>query len=530
MDRASAIFVAMLLLLSSSAIPAGTGTAEALPHANLGLGYSATSIVPVSQAIPVYTRGDQLWIESFYGSPVVAQLVPPGGGTTASTRYLYPDSTTMMYAFGSNVSLGGWSIQVLGVALAPVVVQLVSAKQLNASATGVSLLGNTARYTFSVAQEGTTSLQGCLLGESVDTVTVGLPPTVSPGALGIRREGGSLSVSRNGSVYAPFEYSFEFFQDYTYQITGSNGTDTVNQEVGYSQPVVVTAPASAPENVSVSWFAPPRDGELDLRTVVSYSSGDQVSDSRVLFTGEGMISLGSCSPTYSIYSDRFNMTSDLSLPPSEWPRELLLTYTSEGLGSYTLYPLPWEVGRAEVGAGQNLSSSASITLGTVPPTAVASVYGREVFYVGPPGAFPASEQVTLTLLGRSTTLNATFEPFASDTLAAPLGDLKVRVTAGGESLSNSTVTVSGPSGEITESARSGSAVFALLPGAYQYSASLPGRSAGGNATVVAGGTTQVAADLSPSGTDVQLIVIIGVALVGVAVDALVWVVLPKRVR
>jgi hypothetical protein len=498
----------------------------------LGLGYSATSVVPVSAGLPVYTKGDQLWVESFYSYPVVAMLLAANQTIVAPPRYLYPESTGLLYVFGSSDPLGSWKLQLLGSDSASVVFQLVGADGVNASVTGLSLSGNTATYAISVTGNGTYSDQACLLGVANPTVTIGLPPLLSSGSLRVQWHGSSLSVTRNGTVFNSFAYSFELFQPYSYELPGSSGLDTVQLEVGFSVPVVVTQVNASAQVVPMTWLASPREGEFDLRAVITSQSGSQTTDVPVLFAGGGMVSLSLCTPLVHLTSNAFMLSADLDLPSSRWPRQLVLLSSANGVEGYSLYQIPWEVARAEVLGGPSGSplTSATLTAGSAPTGDSLSVFGNEIFFAGPEGSFVGSVHVTLSQLGRTSALNVSFSsPYTAEVLQVPAGELSVSAVSGGALLGNASVTVASPGGSLTRTSGSHPVVFELLPGSYNLSATQGVQTSLANAMVVAGNSTQVVMDLTPQGEGSAFIVLLAAALAGVGANVVVWLVLPKRV-
>jgi len=520
----------LILILIGTLVGYVSPSSAATPPAELGLGYSATSVVPISAGVPVYMRGDQLWAESFYSYPVVVTLFAPNQTVVTAERYLYPTSTGILYVFGDNDSLGTWKIMLIDSAAPPVFFQLVQEESSNASVTGLSLSGNTATYSVSVNGDFNSD-QACLLGEASSSVTVKLPPLLSTGALRVQWQEGSLTVTRNGTVLSPYTYSFELLQSYSYELPGSSGLDTVQLEVGFSNPVVVTQVNTSAQLIPLTWLATPREGEFDLRTVVSSPAEAQVAESSVLYTRGGLVSLDLCAPLVSVPSSSFKLSADLDLPPSRWPRQLLLVSMQGGVESYAFYSIPWSVARAEIVGGQSGKplSSTSATVGSVPAGGLVSTFGGEVFFAGPQESFPTTVQVGLSQLGRTWRLNATFvAPFTAELLRASTGSLNVNVTSGGKALSNASVTVVGPGGSITRLSGTRPLLFELLPGSYNLTAQQGAQTETRTVLVVSGNTARAAMDLTPQSSDIQLVLFVAVALVGVASNGVVWFVLPRR--
>ena len=523
-------FVLILILMGALITFATPTGAEAAPP-QLGLGYSATSVIPVSTGLPVYTRGDQLWAESFYSYPVLVTLIGANQTIVVPPRYLYPESTGLLYVFGNNDTLGSWKLQLLDSASPPAIFQLVGSEGVNASVTGLSLVGNTASYAVSVASNVTYSDQACLLGAANPTVTVRLPPLLSSGSLRVQWTGGSLSVARNGTVFNSFTYSFELLQPYSYELPGSGGLDTVQLEVGFSAPIVVTQVNSSAQSVPMTWLATPREGELDLRTVVMSQSGPQTTEVPVLFYGGGMVSLSLCTPLVHLTTSSFVLGANLDLPPSRWPRQLLLLTAPDGVESYSLYQIPWGVARAEIvgsASGAPLTS-ATLEAGSVPTGDSLSIFGDEMFFAGPAVSFFGSVHVIVSQLGRTSALNVSFlSPFTAEVSQVPAGELRVSVTSAGELLGNASVSVAGPGGSLTRTSGSHPVVFELLPGSYNISATRGAQTVAEAAVVAGGNSTQVGMDLTPQNTGSALIPLLAAALAGLCANVIVWLVLPRR--
>lgn len=519
-----------LLLLSSvgDISPRITGDSQ---QAAIGLGFSSASIVPVSSGVPVFERGDQIWAESFLNHTVLAVLWSPNQTSLVTSRYLYSDSPSILYVFGTNDTLGEWEIQVLETGQPPVAIQLTSGENVAASVAGPSLSGGEATYAASVELGGAYSIQACLLGEERHFASVRLPDLVSTGTLQVGSVGDSLSVIQNGTVLNAFSYEFEFYQPYSYQLPGSGGLDTVQVEVGHSVPTLVTSVGNSTQNVTVNWLASPREGRFDARAVVVSSQGAQLIEFPILLTADGILPLQGCAALVAVSSSNFQITASLGTSPSRWPRQLLLMYEWDGVEAFDFFPISSGVSSAVIRGGpwDATLEGAKVSVSSQPVTGSASASGTDVFYSGPPSSFPATVGITLSLLGRSADLRVNFqEPFTSGVIEAPVGELSVLVTSGGVDVRNASVSVVGPGGTLFNITRSDPVVFALLPGSYTFSASYQTRTVAGTANVTAGAKATVVADLASSSYDPGILLLMAAAAAGLAANVLVWLVLPRR--
>lgn len=527
------LFLPLLLglLLLSSLGDVTPQTMGATQQAALGLGFSSASIVRISTGVPIFERGDQLWAESFYNHTVAAVLWTPNQKTLMASRYLYPESPSILYVFRTNDTLGDWVIQTLDTGQSPFTIPLVSGENVTASVAGPALSGNQATYTASVEMGEAYSMQACLLGEAPHLASVRLPNVVSTGTLQVGRAGDSLSVTSNGTVVSPFSYEFEFYQSYSYRPPGSGALDTVQVEVGDSIPTLVTSSNNSTQNVRVNWLASPRQGRFDARAVIISAQGAQLIDFPILLTADGVVSLKGCAALASVSSSNLQITASLGISPSRWPRQLLLLYDWDGVESYGFSPISWGVSGADVRGGPWGAplEGAKISITSQSAMGSASASGSQVFFSGPPNSFPAVVGMTVSLLGRSSNLQADFqEPFSSGDIEMPAGELSVGVVRDGANVRGALVNVVGPGGNLSDSTGSGPAVFVLLPGSYSFSASYQNRTVTGTAAVTAGAMVQVVADLTLTPYDPGVLLLSVAAALGLAANVLVWLVLPRR--
>lgn len=526
--------LAWLLLLFLLVSPLGSAVPKVVEESQqsaLALGFSAASLSPVSDGVPVYERGDQLWAESFYNHTVLAAVLAPNQSSVVASRYLYPDSPSILYNFGTNDTLGEWDVQILESGQPAVPVQLVSGGDVEASVSGPILSGGAATYSASVGVGDAYGIQGCLIGENLNIVTVKLPNTVSTGILQVESTGDSLSVALNGSVVASFTYQFELYQDYSYELPGSAGLDTFEVEVGLTSPNVVSGTWNGSQTTALDWLATPRPGRFDLRTIITSVSGAQLLDSQILLANGSMVQLQECAALISVSSNTFQMTANLDISISRWPRQLLLMYDWGGVEDYEFTPIDSAVSRVEVTGGpwEAPLKGASISIGPGALPGVTSTSGSVLYYAGLPGSFPVAVNITVSLLGRSSGLRAVLEePFSSQVVAVPAGQLVVSVTSGGAVVRNASVEVVSPAGSLSGNTISGSATFVLFPGSYQYTVSSQNQEKNGEATVVAGAKSQLVADLTPPPYDLTTLLLVAAAIAGVLANLLVWAFMPRR--
>ncbi len=74
MVRRAVVLLLGALMLGAASVPAAAQVVTVSFSPNISLGFDQSSLTPVSQGIPLYTLGDQLWIVSHYNYSIIAAL------------------------------------------------------------------------------------------------------------------------------------------------------------------------------------------------------------------------------------------------------------------------------------------------------------------------------------------------------------------------------------------------------------------------------------------------------------------------
>lgn len=530
MGNRKAILLALLLLLPPAATVAHGLSGPLVP--NLALGFGPQSMEPVSFGVPVYTIGDEIWVQSFNNSAtLLVTLSEPSsvGGFAVQTQILFlvPGSLVNLYTLKPGDPLGNWSLSVfdntggptltVGLRVAAAASLAPTYRDANVTGSGVSLgylLPVTSAY----------NVQECTIGASASsTASFQLPGDI----------GGSLSVSLNGGTATAsdpntaitFTGWLELYAARAFQ----NGVTLVSEQTlaANSEGLVSINATTSVNRIPLIPDLNMRPGRYDLRAYVRGPSGLTSYDAPyLLVNGTTWISLRGCTQLASVGSQEFSMTTDLSGSNSTWPRELFTMYTMGGVEGVTASRVPVSEVRIDVKNNATSGRLAGVEMSAQGAGVHSwSSYNSGIYLIGT--GYPLTVNVTLDFGGVATEsfgVNVT-APFQHVNLRVEAGTLVVRTTAGGGPLANATVGVS-PAGSARQAvftADSGGNVTLTLPlGEYDANASFSGRSGTGVAQVTSGGTAVLRFDLSGAGIPVAVYLLGAVLAAGLGGNILVW--------
>jgi len=522
-----------MALLILAAIPMDASGQPVTPP-NIGLGYGPTSVQPISQGVPVYSRGDNMWLESYYNATIDVTLVSPQG--TAKTGFVAVDPGQLfeLYSFKSTDPSGNWTLSVttlLGVN--DVTVFLVPPdSSLKPTFSGARLEGNLLNQTFALPRTDAYDIEICTEGQNVAS-NFGFSLGGLNGSLTVSLLNDSAVFSAYG-IPSPLSAWLELYSQYTYEISGggksSPGSLIFSQDLLVaSTPVISLYPPEA-LNQSVAFLQqmPIRQGRFDLRVFDRTASGLALHDAQLLRTAGGAwIPLGGCTSRASAFSSELSVTTDLNSANSTWPRQLLTMYSMSGVESYTEIPVPR--GEAAVHfrtypdggplTGVSFTASMAGLASSDWDVASSSVY---LMTSGLPGLL----SIRLSFSGIVfETVNVTVAgPYSSKTLSMAAGTLTVSATQQGKTLANATISVGaqGSPPVAIKTGAPGSSSILLPPGNYSVSASYSGVSSSRSASVTPGHISSVSLDLTQQSVPVLLYALIALGAGGVAVNIFLW--------
>ncbi|MDE1853650.1 MAG: carboxypeptidase regulatory-like domain-containing protein [Thaumarchaeota archaeon] len=473
-------------------------TASAAGSPTLDMGYGPSTLFPVSGGTPVYSAGDQLWVRSHYGSAVQVAATPLRPNATSYKRTAEPDVPMKMLSFNDS-DQGLWTLQTANQS-APSLVFLVSfagATPANLTLVADRLKGESLSMNFTTSNSVSLyDANACLLGGSDSSrVVVPVPKEIGVGNVVLSRQGDIIGVTGAGLGNENFTLSVEIYRSYSF--LSPNSTTTLlsrNARVATTSTVLVSGREFVPP-LTIQSDAPLKTGEDQLRVYFQGAGGLALSTTQVLFPDQNTwVWLGDCQ-TKPVYSNDFNVVSQLGTDPAAWPREAWLTYTSYGEQGFASVPLGIDI--------------ASVTFVGAPWGVKLSIYS-----IGASAASgvleSGSANGTLFMILDSQNANFTYtaglgnqtlftgrvggvRPFTSTILSINVSKLEVTYDVGGVPYQGGAVGVADAAGTVSSASTdsAGNAVFYLPEGDYNVTASGGNSSASQSVSLAPGQALQV---------------------------------------
>jgi hypothetical protein len=505
--------------------PLSTGT---LP---LEMGFGPSSLRSLDGGIPVYARGDELWVMNTYNTTATLTFQAPQGGSPKASISLPSKSAELLYTFPASATAGLWSLNSTWVGLGnltvPVEVSPTSATGVQGGLVSASVSGSSLTLNYSLALGSADDAEAFLSDASLSGEAVlQIPAAFGSGSLGVQLANDSgATVTMAGSISTPFAFWVELYHDFSYTQLPTLGYTTSPVMAARSQAVQV-APGLGVTQAAVETELVLRQGSYTMRAY--FRSGAAISvveTTMLLLRGGGWIWMDTSSGR-AVPGSSIAVTADLAKTP--WPAFLIVTYRNGGVGSYVLLPLGVTPGSVTftVPPWEGTPSDVSISLRPDPSVLSYDVIGGTVYVVGNAGAFHLAYDLAL---GNHTFLSSTLdlEAGSSSSASIQLGELIVNSTIDGRPASGAKVNVSdGLGGTVAHAARAGGdAVFFLPPGRYNVTVSEGTSSSSQTVEVAAAQSQRVYASLSSSTFDpwVPLLVL---ATFGVALNIWVWIYRP----
>lgn len=518
-----AVVIALIALSTPSASLAQAGPATAPP--DVGLGFGPTSVEPLSLGVPVFTAGDQIWVQSYDSIATLFITLTPPGGIPSKSAQLGPGQLADIYTITPYDPVGEWLMEVFSTtsgaaSLVAITVENVSSP-LEPSLVSAGVQGNTYSVDYGIPPTSAYDIQACSVGLGLGSAaSFTLPSSVGPD-MTVDLSGNAATVT---VPYArvPFEGWFELHASRSFE----NGTSVVARDFLAAQTGVLglggsnsTVVATLTSEMSL------RNGRYDLRAFVRGPSGlAAYEEPYLLVNGSDWVSLAGCTQLTAVTSDTFALSTNLDASNSTWPRSMYLMYSVGGVDSAERFAVPDRVGRIDVRTtGGALLSGTTLSLDGRGVQSWSS-YGSNVYFVG--AEFPAALSVGIGFEGvASEAFNLTV-PGAYDfvSLKVEAGSLSVVTRSGGAPLANATIYVTGTGSEPAtfSSGKGANRTLTLPPGEYNVTASHSGERASTQVEVTSGGNARVVLDVSPPPSQIPVYALWAVLVVGAALNIFVW--------
>jgi hypothetical protein len=494
---------------------------------DIGLGFGPSNVQPISEGIPIYTQGDNMWVQSYYNSTIILELLNPNGVTLATSAVAEPGELFEMYSFTAKDVSGEWILTFAtsnGTEDIPVLVSS-SNSSLAPLYQGVKLAGNLLNQTFDFPPTDAYNIQVCSSGESVTPTTIFVLAGGSNGTA-------EVTLGQNSSQFqvlgTPSQASFwlELYSEYSYSVPGG-GIVSQNLLVGNS-PVLSFSPPGGVQSGQLALQMPLREGRFDLRIFERTAAGLFLHDSQFLRELSGQwISLGGCTIVEDVESPTFTLTTNLDSFNSSWPRDLFTMYDINGQESYSISPVPGKEAAIHLKSfpdgnpltGVGITASASGLQASDWDAHASSVY---VLTSG------LEEEISIRL-SYSGVVTQTFNVsiaglYTSKSVSIPAGTLDASATLQGKALTNATISVAAPGSPPTVVTPGTSGILSILlpPNNYTLSASYQGTSQKEAVPVTAGHVTTANLDLTQASLPVLLYALAAVGVAGVILNVLIW--------
>ena len=341
------LLVAALFL--ASAPVASAAQSSGLPLVELG--FSPSSLVPLSQGNPIYTVGDQLWLSSGYNLSLSAALYPSGSSTPVSVVPINYKSVELVYTFGPSDQSGVWSLVLVSGTLPLQVVQVYFERppDLNPPAlSSSSLLSNGTLLTnFNMSLGEGYNGEGCIVGSVTPSVVpFSFPSSDGEGEVTLTTNGSTISVlSAPLGIHTGQSNSMDFWVElyypYSYTFSATSGAIvTRNILVARSDPVLLNSSLASNSTIELSEYSHLRTGRFDLVAYFRDSSGLTARESSVLWSGTGpWVWLGGCVGLEQLASS-FYYSTPLTTPSSSWPSGIYAMLSVGGVEGAVFSSIP----------------------------------------------------------------------------------------------------------------------------------------------------------------------------------------------
>jgi hypothetical protein len=520
------LLLTLMLLAALDAAPASAQITQA-SSAPLGMGYSPGTVSPISNGVPIFTPGDQLWVASYSSEFLNVEVVSPSGAVVA-TGLLEPQSTQLLYNFSSSDQGGQWELR-QGLSGSVILFTFVSNEGTSPDLTGYGLVGDgQLAMNFTLPASGAFDIGACLVGSEVPSIAnASIPTGLGTGQLQLERRSGQVFVGLNGTVGTPFTFWIELYTDYSYVALGNSTVVSSDLRVASTTPLGVS-PTFTNSTVDLENQIGSRTGRYEMRAYFESALGLSVDQIPLLVPDNATwVALAGCVDQVANLAPDFSVSASLALPPPSWPREIYTMYELQGVETVSVLSLGIEPARVDVVAspwGKPLTDSALAVKPEPGPDVETEISSSSTIYLLT-GEYPIG--LTLVLAPGVGDLFTVSNPFSINKLNVSSGEVVVRTEVDGSSVSGVSVTMALNGTQVAAlSTDTGLATFYLPYGNYSVSADYKNSTAQAFVRAQNGSISSVTLDFGstpPTGTQLLVYSLAATGLIGVTLSALVWV-------
>jgi len=521
----SALLICLIILAMNLLPPVQSSRSASAPE--IGLGFGPSNVQPVSYGTPIYTQGDNMWVESYYNVTIVIELQSPNGSEVIPLAAIVPGQLFDLYQFSANDTSGVWRVIVstsAGVTDVPIL--LVSTdSSLVPLLVGEHLDRNELNQTFNLPSTDAYNIEACTIGESAQhLVGFGLLNGLN-GTIYVTLSQQNATFTIEG-LRSSISLWLELYSQYSFELNGG-GTASQNLMAASTQ-VASFSPPGGKQTALLTSLLPLRLGRFDLRVFVRTTSGLALHDFQFLRRADGSwTSLGSCTSISSVSSPVLSLATNLDSANSSWPRQLLTMYTFDGQESYTQVGLPGKEAAIHLRGFPEGTPLSGVSITASAPGLQSTEwdsYNSSVYVLT--NGNPITLSLNLSFSGViSRLLNVSvLGSYGSKSLSVPAGTLVASTTLQGSLFRNATMTVAAPASPpvVIKQTPPGSISLLLPPDNYTVSAAYSGGAASKSTSVTPGHTSTVAIDLTPASVPVVTYLLVAAGVVGVIANVIIW--------
>ena len=416
------------------------------------LGFSPSTLSPVSNGVPVYTVGDIMWAESGFSSQTPLSVTParaPGSSTTniPVVRLLSPGVITPLYTFTAKDTDGVWNVTIGGGIVIPVHFVNLAAHPVSLGPLAYALDGGNLSISTQANLGDSYDQEVCAAGNATSAgIVMSLPADMhDSGAL--RLTGGNpAGVATSGQVNETFSFWFELYHPYALDISTANSLIVNDLMTASSQPIAIVSAGSvtAPLNLNM----PLNEGRYELRAYFQNSTSLEVVQKSVLVVNAtSWVSLSDDCPPEAVQSTSVSYSASLTSGQTNWPRSLYVMYRTFGIEAVESYPVNANVSSVDFLAtpwNQTLQD-VKVNVSPGPGVLQTSEAGSTLFVLA--SKYPAQLSYSLDISGGSglATGSVTLkEAYSTQTSKLNLAKLTIHVLS--DQTAPTTLQVTGPQG------------------------------------------------------------------------------------
>jgi hypothetical protein len=517
------------------------------PLSVIQIGYSLSTLAPISSGVPVYATGDSIWSLDNSSSQVSMQLSPPSS-VTSPGKYeqsltLQPYTAAEFYSFNStNDFEGQWLLNITystspSISV-PITVLNYTGNSLNPTLSSYGIERGNLMLNYTVDSTNAYDSHACLVHEPrPNALSISVPSSSGNGEIQIIPSSGkSVLLESTTGQSRSFEFWFELYYNYSYTNSGGSGVATVSYETARSTTVLISQSIS--QIVPLQVLVPMRNGVFVLRAFFESSTGLSVSETKVFIDWSNLdfLNADSCNISSSL-GPEVSLDTTLNSSSTDWPNNVFFSYAVEGVSFVTEAQLGVSIGALNVNATPWDIIVHDLNIST--DNALSYLSDGSLIVIGTASSFSTGTNYSVSL-GNDIIQEGHVVLVPGSTVALPvrLAKLQVQLARNQSPLGNSTVLIQADNYGVTVAGKTdsgGNLVFYLPSGNYTISSSFGGKTLSENVTMISGESQSIALDFlgnstttsrgnTPSPILSELVTVASVlTVVGIGMNIWIWI-------